>query len=75
MIGNFSVPESGSNEHFGCMGAGALKECFQINILGVDEKTLKKCSKMNIMGIEEETLKKCLPGKHLMGAPVPTAHT
>ena len=54
---------------------GALKECFQINILGVDEKTLKKCSKMNIMGIEEETLKKCLPGKHLMGAPVPTAHT
>ena len=74
MRGNFSVPESGSNEHFGCMG-GAVKECFQINILDVDETTLKKCSKMNIMGIEEETLKKCLPGKHLMGAPVPTAHT
>ena len=73
---------SGSNEHFGrkkCehfeQSGGNKKKCFQMNIFGGEEETLKKCSKMNILGVEKETLKKCLPGKHLMGAPVPTAHT
>ena len=57
---------SGSNEHFG------RKKCEHFEQSGGNKK---KCFQMNIFGGEEETLKKCLPGKHLMGAPVPTAHT